>query len=78
MAEIIKFVYILILCVSLLLIGEASGKECVTDADCENLYYGNKWPLICSNIGYCLSSYEASSQVVLRCLSRRVKWRIIL
>ncbi|KEH30239.1 Nodule Cysteine-Rich (NCR) secreted peptide [Medicago truncatula] len=58
MAEIIKFVYILILCVSLLLIGEASGKECVTDADCENLYYGNKWPLICSNIGYCLSSYE--------------------
>ena len=33
-------------------------EECVTDADCESLYSGNKWPLICSNIGYCLSSYK--------------------
>jgi len=88
MVEIIKFVYIMILYVFLLLILEASGskliliffisctifqsflviflysyfiyitEECVTDADCEILYSGNKWPLICSNIGYCLSSYK--------------------
>ncbi|KEH30238.1 putative Late nodulin [Medicago truncatula] len=57
MAEIIKFVYIMILFVSLLLIVEAGGNECVTDVDCEKLYPGNKKPLIC-NIGYCLSLYK--------------------
>ncbi|AES88958.1 putative Late nodulin [Medicago truncatula] len=57
MAKIIKFVYIMILCVSLLLIVEAGGKECVTDVDCEKIYPGNKKPLICST-GYCYSLYE--------------------
>nr|ABS31426.1 nodule-specific cysteine-rich peptide 206 [Medicago truncatula]AFK35695.1 unknown [Medicago truncatula]AFK48192.1 unknown [Medicago truncatula] len=62
MAEIIKFVYIMILCVSLLLIAEASGKECVTDADCENLYPGNKKPMFCNNTGYCMSLYKEPSR----------------
>ncbi|AES88968.2 Nodule Cysteine-Rich (NCR) secreted peptide [Medicago truncatula] len=48
----------MILCVSLLLIAEASGKECVTDADCENLYPGNKKPMFCNNTGYCMSLYK--------------------
>jgi len=34
-------------------------EECVTHADCEKLYPGNKKPLIC-NIGYCLSLYKGT------------------
>ncbi|KEH30237.1 Nodule Cysteine-Rich (NCR) secreted peptide [Medicago truncatula] len=49
----------MILFVSLLLIVEAGGNECVTDVDCEKLYPGNKKPLIC-NIGYCLSLYKGN------------------
>nr|ABS31469.1 nodule-specific cysteine-rich peptide 332 [Medicago truncatula] len=56
MAEIIKFVYIMILCVSLLLI-EVAGEECVTDADCDKLYPDIRKPLMCS-IGECYSLYK--------------------
>ncbi|RHN61075.1 putative Late nodulin [Medicago truncatula] len=61
MAEIIKFVYIMILCVSLLLIEVAGGKECVTDADCDKLYPDIRKPLMCS-IGECYSLYKVPSR----------------
>ncbi|AES88957.1 putative Late nodulin [Medicago truncatula] len=54
MAEILKFVYIVILFVSLLLIVVASERECVTDDDCEKLYPTNEYRMMCDS-GYCMN-----------------------
>ncbi|KEH25952.1 Nodule Cysteine-Rich (NCR) secreted peptide [Medicago truncatula] len=45
MAEILKFVYIAILFVSLYLV----DLGCVTDADCKDKFPGNKYPIKCIN-----------------------------
>ncbi|RHN51118.1 putative Late nodulin [Medicago truncatula] len=50
MAEILKFVYIAILFVSLYLV----DLGCVTDADCKDKFPGNKYPIKCIN-GICKS-----------------------
>ncbi|AES87768.1 putative Late nodulin [Medicago truncatula] len=53
MAEIFKFVYSVILFVSLYLFVIYAEKECDTDADCRKKFAGANQHLLWCNNGYC-------------------------